>query len=73
MDGGVNRIRGKKLTTGRAWGPDEAVRLPPPIRLTLESAVEFIDDDEVVEITPISVRMRKRFLSEIERKRASRS
>ncbi len=68
----VNPIKGKQLTNVRASGTDEAVRLTPPIRLTLESAVEFIDDDEVVEITPISVRMRKRFLSEIERKRASR-
>jgi len=46
----------------------EAVRLTPPIRLTLESAVEFIDDDELVEITPVSIRMRKRYLPEIERK-----
>ena len=69
----VNPIKGKQLTNVRASGTDEAVRLTPPIRLTLESAVEFIDDDELVEITPLSVRMRKRFLSEIERKRASRS
>ncbi|MBI5437605.1 MAG: translational GTPase TypA [Nitrosomonadales bacterium] len=68
----VNPIKGKQLTNVRASGTDEAVRLTPPIRLTLESAVEFIDDDELVEITPLSVRMRKRFLSEIERKRASR-
>ena len=69
----VNPIKGKQLTNVRASGTDEAVRLTPPIRLTLESAVEFIDDDEVVEITPLSVRIRKRYLSEIERKRASRS
>ncbi len=69
----VNPIKGKQLTNVRASGTDEAVRLTPPVRLTLESAVEFIDDDELVEITPLSVRMRKRFLSEIERKRASRS
>jgi len=69
----VNPIKGKQLTNVRASGTDEAVRLTPPIRLTLESAVEFIDDDELVEITPQSIRMRKRFLSEIERKRASRS
>jgi GTP-binding protein len=69
----VNPIKGKQLTNVRASGTDEAVRLTPPIRLTLESAVEFIDDDELVEITPVSVRMRKRYLSEIERKRASRS
>ncbi len=69
----VNPIKGKKLTNVRASGTDEAVRLTPPIRLTLESAVEFIDDDELVEITPVSIRLRKRFLSENERKRASRS
>ncbi|MFZ2303020.1 MAG: translational GTPase TypA [Gallionella sp.] len=68
----VNPIKGKKLTNVRASGTDEAVRLTPPIRLTLESAVEFIDDDELVEITPQSIRLRKRFLSEIERKRAAR-
>ncbi len=69
----VNPIKGKQLTNVRSSGTDEAVRLTPPIRLTLESAVEFIDEDELVEITPVSIRMRKRFLSEIERKRASRS
>ena len=68
----VNPIKGKQLTNVRASGTDEAVRLTPPVRLTLESAVEFIDDDELVEITPLSVRMRKRFLTEIERKRAVR-
>jgi len=68
----VNPIKGKQLTNVRASGTDEAVRLTPPIRLTLESAVEFIDDDELVEITPVSIRMRKRYLTEIERKRASR-
>ncbi|OGT05168.1 MAG: GTP-binding protein TypA [Gallionellales bacterium RIFCSPLOWO2_02_58_13] len=69
----VNPIKGKQLTNVRASGTDEAVRLTPPIRLTLESAVEFIDDDELVEITPQSIRIRKRYLSEIERKRASRA
>ena len=69
----VNPIKGKQLTNVRASGTDEAVRLTPPIRLTLESAVEFIDDDELVEITPLSARIRKRYLTEIERKRASRS
>jgi GTP-binding protein len=68
----VNPIKGKQLTNVRASGTDEAVRLTPPVRLTLESAVEFIDDDELVEITPLSIRMRKRFLTEIERKRAGR-
>ncbi len=68
----VNPIKGKQLTNVRASGTDEAVRLTPPVRLTLESAVEFIDDDELVEITPISIRVRKRFLTENERKRAVR-
>ncbi|WP_435626697.1 translational GTPase TypA [Candidatus Ferrigenium straubiae] len=69
----VNPIKGKKLTNVRASGTDEAVRLTPPVRLTLESAVEFIDDDELVEITPQSIRLRKRFLTENERKRESRT
>jgi GTP-binding protein len=68
----VNPIKGKQLTNVRSSGTDEAVRLTTPIQLTLESAVEFIDDDELVEITPKSIRMRKRFLKEHERKRASR-
>ena len=68
----VNPIKGKQLTNVRASGTDEAVRLTSPIKLTLESAVEFIDDDELVEITPQSIRVRKRYLTEIERKRASR-
>jgi len=68
----VNPIKGKKLTNVRASGTDEAVRLTPPVKLTLESAVEFIDDDELVEITPKSIRIRKRHLNEHERKRASR-
>jgi GTP-binding protein len=69
----VNPIKGKKLTNVRASGTDEAVRLTPPIKLTLESAVEFIDDDELVEITPVSIRIRKRHLNEHDRKRAMRS
>ena len=69
----VNPIKGKKLTNVRASGTDEAVRLTPPIQLTLEKAVEFIDDDELVEITPKSLRIRKRYLSEHDRKRASRT
>ena len=68
----VNPIKGKQLTNVRASGSDEAVRLTPPIPLTLESAIEFIADDELVEITPKSIRLRKRFLKEHERKRASR-
>ncbi|ODU11369.1 MAG: GTP-binding protein TypA, partial [Thiobacillus sp. SCN 64-35] len=68
----VNPIKGKKLTNVRASGTDEAVRLTPPVKLTLESAVEFIDDDELVEITPKSIRIRKRHLQEHERKKAAR-
>jgi GTP-binding protein len=68
----VNPIKGKKLTNVRAAGKDEAVTLTPPIQLTLESAIEFIEDDELVEVTPKSIRLRKRFLLEHERKRAAR-
>ena len=68
----VNPIKGKQLTNVRASGTDEAVRLVPPIELSLEYAVEFIEDDELVEITPKSIRLRKRFLKEHERKKASR-
>ena len=68
----VNPIKGKQLTNVRASGTDEAVRLVPPILMTLESAVEFIADDELVEITPKSIRLRKRHLKEFERKRANR-
>ncbi|SFL83644.1 translational GTPase TypA [Nitrosomonas communis] len=69
----VNPIKGKQLTNIRASGHDEAVVLTPPIQLTLESAIEFIADDELAEITPKSIRIRKRFLLEHERKRASRT
>jgi GTP-binding protein len=68
----VNPIKGKQLTNVRASGTDEAVRLVPPVALTLESAVEFIDDDELVEITPKSIRIRKRLLTDNERRRAAR-
>ena len=68
----VNPIKGKQLTNVRASGTDEAVRLVPPVQLTLEYAVEFIADDELVEVTPKSIRLRKRFLKEHERKKASR-
>jgi GTP-binding protein len=68
----VNPIKGKQLTNVRASGTDEAVRLVPPIALTLESAIEFIADDELVELTPKTIRIRKRFLNEHERKRAAR-
>ena len=68
----VNPVKGKQLTNVRASGTDEAVRLVPPIQLSLEYAVEFIEDDELVEVTPKSIRLRKRYLKEHERKRASR-
>ncbi len=68
----VNPIKSKKLTNVRAAGKDDAVVLTPPIDLTLEYAVEFIADDELVEVTPESIRIRKRFLTENERKRAAR-
>ena len=68
----VNPIKGKQLTNVRSSGTDEAVALVPPISMSLESAIEFIDDDELVEITPKNIRIRKRFLLEHERKKASR-
>ena len=68
----VNPIKGKQLTNVRASGKDDAILLTPPIKLTLEYAVEFIADDELAEVTPKSIRIRKRFLKEHERKRASR-
>lgn len=68
----VTPIKGKQLTNIRASGTDEAIRLIPPIQLTLESAVEFINDDELAEITPKSIRIRKRWLKEFERRRAAR-
>jgi GTP-binding protein len=68
----VNPIRTKKLTNIRAAGKDDAILLTPPIQLTLEYAVEFIADDELVEVTPTSIRVRKRLLREHERRRAAR-
>jgi len=68
----VNPVREKKLTNVRASGKDDAIDLVPPLQLSLERAIEFIDDDELVEITPKSIRLRKRLLKEHERKRASR-
>jgi GTP-binding protein len=68
----VNPIKGKQLTNVRASGTDEAVRLVPSIQMSLEYAVEFIDDDELVEVTPQSIRLRKRYLKEHERRRAGR-
>ena len=69
----VNPIKGKQLTNVRSSGTDEAVRLIPPIGLSLESAIEFIADDEIVEITPKNIRLRKRHLKENDRKRAAKS
>lgn len=69
----VNPLKGKKLTNIRAAGADEAVVLVPPIRVTLEYALEFINDDELVEVTPQTIRIRKKFLLEHERKKAGRS
>jgi GTP-binding protein len=69
----VNVIKGKQLTNIRAAGKDEAVRLTPPIRMTLEKALAYIEDDELVEITPKSIRLRKRHLDANERKRAEKT
>jgi GTP-binding protein len=69
----VNPLKGKKLTNVRAAGSDEKLIMTPPIRLSLEQALEFINDDELVEITPKFVRVRKKFLKEHERKKASRA
>lgn len=68
----VNPIKGKQLTNMRASGTDEALTLTPPIKHTLEQALEFIEDDELVEVTPESIRIRKKLLTENERKRAGR-
>jgi GTP-binding protein len=69
----VNPVKGKQLTNIRTTSKDEAVRLTPPITMSLEQAIAYIDDDELVEVTPKSVRLRKRFLDPNERKRASRA
>ena len=69
----VNPTKAKQLTNIRAAGSDENILLTPPIRMSLEQALEFIDDDELVEVTPKSIRLRKKLLLEHERKKASRS
>ncbi len=69
----VNAVRAKQLTNFRVSGKEDAIKITPPIELTLEYAVEFIEDDELVEITPKSIRLRKRHLTEHERKRAGRA
>lgn len=72
MDMGVNPIKNKHMTSIRSTGNDEAMKLVPPRILTLESAIEFINDDELVEITPTDIRIRKRYLTEIDRRRHAR-
>ena len=69
----VNVLKGKKLSNVRSTGKDEAVRLTPPIRMTLERSLSWISDDELVEVTPKSIRLRKAILDPTERKRADRS
>ena len=69
----VNPLKGKKLTNVRASGTDEAVRLTTPKILSLEEAIAYIDDDELVEVTPNAIRLRKRFLDPHERKRMAKS
>jgi GTP-binding protein len=69
----VNPLKGKKLTNIRASGSDEAVRLTPPVRMSLEQAIAYIDDDELVEVTPNAIRLRKRLLDPHERKRQARA
>ena len=69
----VNPLKGKKLTNIRASGSDEAVRLTPPVRMSLEEAIAYVEDDELVEVTPKIVRLRKRFLDPHERKRQARA
>ena len=68
----VNPLKGKQLTNVRASGKDEAIALVPPIKMTLEQALEFIENDELVEVTPSEIRLRKKFLKEFERKRLQR-
>ncbi len=69
----VNPTKAKKLDNMRASGKDETVALVPPVRFTLEQALEFIEDDELLEVTPVSIRLRKKLLTESDRKRADRS
>jgi GTP-binding protein len=69
----INVLKGKKLTNIRTTSKDEAVRLTPPIRMTLEKALAYIEDDELVEVTPVSIRLRKKLLDENDRKKAERA
>ena len=68
----VNPLKGKKLTNMRASGKDDAIALTPPLRFTLEQAMEFIEDDELLEVTPAALRLRKRHLKEVDRRRAAK-
>ena len=72
LDMGVNPIKNKKMTAVRSTGNDEAMKLVPPKILTLEQAIEFINDDELVEITPTDIRVRKKYLTAIERRKHAR-
>jgi GTP-binding protein len=69
----VNPLKGKKLTNMRAAGKDDAIALSPPVRFTLEQALEFIEDDELLEVTPHFLRLRKRRLKEVDRRRDEKS
>ena len=69
----MNPTKGKQLTNVRAAGSDENILLTPPIRMSLEQALEFIDEDELVEVTPQSIRLRKKLLKETDRRRAGRA
>jgi GTP-binding protein len=69
----VNVLKGKQLTNIRTTSKDEAVRLTPPIKMTLEKALAYIEDDELVEVTPASIRLRKKLLDENDRKKEQRA
>jgi GTP-binding protein len=69
----VNVLKGKQLTNIRTTSKDEAVRLTPPIRMTLEKALAYIEEDELVEVTPASIRLRKKLLDENDRKKEQRA
>ncbi|NPA50842.1 MAG: translational GTPase TypA, partial [Epsilonproteobacteria bacterium] len=68
----VNPLKAKQLTNMRSAGADEAIKLVPPRKMTLEGALEWIEDDELVEVTPKSIRIRKKYLNEADRRRAQR-
>jgi len=72
-DMSVNPTKGKQLTNMRAAGSDDAIKLVPPLKITIERGLEIMAEDEYLEITPLSVRIRKQFLTELDRKRAGRS